>query len=158
VIADLVPERLEAARDLGATVTIDARREDVVEVVSELTRGAGADLAIESAGRRVTRAQAVSVVRKFGRVGCFGHAEVPDEDAFPFEPAWRGCLDVRFAVGAMFEPGLTSFREALRRIGSGEIRVDYLAGTAFPLAELPAAMDAARQRAAIKVHVVVAAG
>jgi L-iditol 2-dehydrogenase len=156
VVADLETERLAAARALGAGVVVDARHDNVVEAVAELTGGAGADLVIECAGRHVTRTQAVELVRKFGRVGCFGHAETLGEEAFPFEPAWRSCLDVRFAVGAMFEPGLLSFREALRKIESGEVRVDYLAGREYPLAELPAAMDAARAREAIKVHIAIA--
>jgi L-iditol 2-dehydrogenase len=156
VVADLEAERLATARALGADVVVDARHDNVVEAVAELTGGEGADLAIECAGRHATRAQAIEVVRKFGRVGCFGHAETLGEEAFPFEPAWRNCLDVRFAVGAMFEPGLLSFREGLRRIESGEVRVDYLAGREYPLADLPAAMEAARAREAIKVHIAIA--
>jgi L-iditol 2-dehydrogenase len=158
VVADLVTERLAAARELGAYAVIDAGREKVVDAVAELTGGEGADLTIECAGRRVTRAQAIDSVRKFGRVGCFGHAEMVDEDAFPFEPAWRKCLDVRFAVGAMFEPGLLSFREALRKIESGEVRVDYLEGREYALTELPAAMAAAQAREAIKIHIPIAEG
>jgi L-iditol 2-dehydrogenase len=156
VIADVVPSRLEAARDLGAEVVVDANREKVVDVVADLTAGAGADFAIEAAGRKVTRTQAVDLVRKFGRVGCFGHAEALDEDAFPFEPAWRKCLEVRFAVGAMFEPGLLSFREAVRQIQSGSVRIDHLEGREFMLQELPRAMNAARDREAIKIHVAIA--
>jgi L-iditol 2-dehydrogenase len=156
VIADLAPDRLEAARRLGAEVIVDARRDDVVDVVAELTEGAGADFAIEAAGRQATRAQAIELVRKFGRVACFGHAEKVGEQAFPFETAWRNCLEVRFAVGAMFEPGLVSFRDALRQIEAGEVRVDYLEGREFALADLPQAMAAARDREAIKIHVSIA--
>jgi L-iditol 2-dehydrogenase len=156
VVADVVPERLAAARELGADLVVDAGRENIVEVITELTGGAGADFAVECAGRQATRAQAIELVRKFGRVGCYGHAEKIGEDAFPFEPAWRNCLEVRFAVGAMFEPGLLSFRDAIRRIESGEVRVDHLAGREYPLADLPAAMEAARAREAIKVHISIA--
>jgi L-iditol 2-dehydrogenase len=156
VVADLEPQRLDAARALGADLVIDATREDAVEVIARVTGGAGADFAIEAAGRQSTRAQAIELVRKFGRVGCFGHAEKVGEAAFPFETAWRSCLDIRFAVGAMFEPGLLSFREAVRLIESGEILVDHLAGREYPLVELDRAMAAARDREAIKIHVAVA--
>jgi L-iditol 2-dehydrogenase len=156
IVADLEPLRLEAARALGADVVIDAAREDAVEVVMRLTGGSGADFAIEAAGRQSTRAQAIELVRKFGRVGCFGHAEKIGEAAFPFEPAWRSCLDVRFAVGAMFEPGLLSFREAVQLIGSGEILVDHLTGREYPLVQLDRAMAAARDREAIKIQVAIA--
>jgi L-iditol 2-dehydrogenase len=155
VISDVDPNRLEAARDLGADVVIDASSESVVDAVLELTGGAGADFAIEAAGRRATRDQAVELTRKFGTVGCFGHAESMGEDAFVFEPAWRKCLDVRFAVGAMFEPGLVSFREALRAIQDERIRIDHLTGRVYPLDQMPRAMSAARDRDAIKVHIAI---
>jgi L-iditol 2-dehydrogenase len=156
VVSDVEPARLAAARELGADLVVDARRDSVVEAVLELTGGAGADLAVEAAGRRATRDQAIELTRKFGRVGCFGHAEHVGEDAFAFEPAWRRCLDVRFAVGAMFEPGLTSFREALRAIEEGRVRIDHLVGREFPLSEMPRALAAARDLQAIKVHIAIA--
>jgi len=156
VVADVVPGRLEAARALGADMIIDATQQDAVEVVGRLTGGAGADFVIEAAGRQSTRAQAIELARKFGRVGCFGHAEKVGEAAFLFETAWRSCLDVRFAVGAMFEPGLLSFREAVRLIESGAIQVDHLAGREYPLVDLERAMAAARDREAIKIHVAIA--
>jgi len=158
VVTDQMPDRLETASKLGADFVVDVGDDDPLQVVGDLTGGAGCDFVIEAAGREATRAQAVQLARKFGRVGLFGHAERVGEAAFPFEPAWRGCLDVRFAVGAMFEPGLLSFREAVRLIDAGEVRIDHLAGRVYPLSELPRAMEAARDREAIKVHIAIADG
>jgi S-(hydroxymethyl)mycothiol dehydrogenase len=55
---DLDPRKLEHARHLGATHTVDASREDVVERVRELTDGFGADVVIEAVGRPETYEQA----------------------------------------------------------------------------------------------------
>ena len=42
--------RLEASRHVGATHTIDATREDVVQTVREITDGQGTDIAVEACG------------------------------------------------------------------------------------------------------------
>ncbi|WZB73341.1 zinc-binding dehydrogenase [Achromobacter xylosoxidans] len=47
---DVVASRLELAKELGATHTVNSKEEDVVEAVREITNG-GADFALESTGR-----------------------------------------------------------------------------------------------------------
>jgi aryl-alcohol dehydrogenase len=51
VAVDVNPFRLELARTLGATHTINASEVDTTEAVLELTGGVGADYAIETSGR-----------------------------------------------------------------------------------------------------------
>jgi threonine dehydrogenase-like Zn-dependent dehydrogenase len=51
IVADRHDYRLEVAKRLGATHTVNAGREDVVEAVREITGGAMADVAIEACGR-----------------------------------------------------------------------------------------------------------
>ncbi|NLE79518.1 MAG: S-(hydroxymethyl)mycothiol dehydrogenase [Rhodococcus sp.] len=55
---DMDPGKLEWAKDLGATHTIDATQSDVVEAVRELTGGFGADVVIDAVGRPETWKQA----------------------------------------------------------------------------------------------------
>ncbi|MBM4367068.1 MAG: alcohol dehydrogenase catalytic domain-containing protein [Deltaproteobacteria bacterium] len=47
---DVVPERVELARTLGADEAYDPRNVDVVDVIRTLTRGQGADMMVEAAG------------------------------------------------------------------------------------------------------------
>lgn len=47
---DIVPEKLELARQMGADEVVDARNEDVAARVLELTGGAGADAILEFVG------------------------------------------------------------------------------------------------------------
>jgi len=54
---DVDPRKLDAARRFGATHTVDARSEDVVERVRELTGGFGADVVVEAVGRPETYRQ-----------------------------------------------------------------------------------------------------
>ncbi len=58
VAVDVDAKKLDKARELGATHTVDASSQDVVEAVRELTGGFGADVVIEAVGRPETWEQA----------------------------------------------------------------------------------------------------
>jgi L-iditol 2-dehydrogenase len=72
IAVDLSDERLAVAEKLGATATVNPKREDPVEVIRELTEGRGADVVIESAGAEEAWLTAFNSVRKGGRVQWFG--------------------------------------------------------------------------------------
>ncbi len=82
IVTDLLDYRLELARKLGATHTINAARENVQQAVAEITQGQGADIVIEACGRPETVNQIAQVVRKEGLAVLFGLAH--DQDAFQF--------------------------------------------------------------------------
>lgn len=63
IAIDVVPSKLELAREFGATHVIDARDADPVEGVRDLTDGLGIDHAFEAAGRPETLRQAVAASR-----------------------------------------------------------------------------------------------
>ncbi|MAG98863.1 MAG: zinc-binding dehydrogenase [Alphaproteobacteria bacterium] len=68
VAVDVVAEKLDLARSLGADVTIDASRQDVVAEILELTEGRGADVVAEVAGTAETVNQSIECVRHNGRL------------------------------------------------------------------------------------------
>ena len=55
---DVDEQKLEWARSMGATHTVDGRKEDVVEAIRGLTNGHGADVVIDAVGRPETFEQA----------------------------------------------------------------------------------------------------
>ncbi|MDR0267984.1 2,3-butanediol dehydrogenase [Paenibacillus sp.] len=67
VAVDIAPERREKALSLGATHAVDPLKENVTEVVRELT-GKGADVCFEVAGVEPTLASAVDCVKQNGQV------------------------------------------------------------------------------------------
>ncbi len=90
IAVDVSAARLERARRLGATHVIDAREEDPVRRVADLTAGEGADRVIEAVGaadaapgRAHPLAQAIEMVRNAGRVVVLGQS--PQEPGVP----WR---------------------------------------------------------------------
>jgi L-iditol 2-dehydrogenase len=72
IVTDMLDYRLALAKRLGATHTINARREDVPRAVAELTGGAMADIVIEAAGEEATLNQSFYVVKRYGHVTLFG--------------------------------------------------------------------------------------
>ncbi|WP_439657211.1 S-(hydroxymethyl)mycothiol dehydrogenase [Lentzea sp. HUAS TT2] len=58
IAVDLDDTKLEWARRFGATHTINAREQDVVDAIRELTEGNGADVVIDAVGRPETFQQA----------------------------------------------------------------------------------------------------
>src|SRR3954447_9566915 len=58
IAVDLDDQKLEWAKDLGATHTVNSRTTDVVEAIQELTGGFGADVVIDAVGRPETWQQA----------------------------------------------------------------------------------------------------
>jgi S-(hydroxymethyl)mycothiol dehydrogenase len=58
IAVDVDDRKLDVARELGATHTVNSREADVVEKVRELTGGFGADVVVEAVGRPETYEQA----------------------------------------------------------------------------------------------------
>jgi S-(hydroxymethyl)glutathione dehydrogenase / alcohol dehydrogenase len=80
IAVDIVPSKLEFARALGATHTVNSREEDAVRALRRLTR-IGPDYAFDSVGAPITINQALNGVRAGGTAVVMGlHAlkeEVP---------------------------------------------------------------------------------
>ncbi|MGZ8565685.1 MAG: zinc-binding dehydrogenase [Actinomycetota bacterium] len=66
IAVDLVAGKLEAARSLGATDTVDASAHDPVGTVRELTGGDGVDAAFEATGNASVVAQTVGMLARGG--------------------------------------------------------------------------------------------
>ncbi|WP_129140027.1 zinc-dependent alcohol dehydrogenase family protein [Modicisalibacter coralii] len=72
IVADMDPARLEMARRLGATDTIDAREGSAVEAIMALTDGKGVDVAIEAVGVPASFDVCQSIVTPGGHIANVG--------------------------------------------------------------------------------------
>ncbi len=106
IAIDRDPQKLEWARDLGATHTVNAAEVDTVEAVQELTGGFGADVVIDAVGRPETWRQAFYARDLAGTVVLVGvptpemKLEMPLVDFFSrggsLKSSWYGdCLPER---------------------------------------------------------------
>ncbi|MGW0900053.1 zinc-binding dehydrogenase, partial [Streptomyces goshikiensis] len=106
IAVDLDDRKLEWARGLGATHTVNGRTEDVVKAIQALTGGNGADVVIEAVGRPETYQQAFYARDLAGTVVLVGvptpemKLELPLLDVFgrggALKSSWYGdCLPER---------------------------------------------------------------
>lgn len=121
-ICDLVEERLEFARKLGADDTINAKAEDAVASVKELTGGYGADVVVEAIGSPGTWEQALNMVRKGGTVLEFGGCPPGTTIEVATELLHYGEVTVKGA----FHATPTHFKRALNLIASRTLDVSRL--------------------------------
>ncbi len=81
IAVDVVPSRLELAKELGATHTVNSRETDPVEAVRTITSG-GADFTLESSGRPAVLRQAIDALAIRGTCGIVGAPALGTEAAF----------------------------------------------------------------------------
>ena len=75
IAADIDDEKLQLARQMGASHTINTKTEDVHQRLQEITEGYGPDVIIEAVGSPATYQMAVNEVAFTGRVICIGYAK-----------------------------------------------------------------------------------
>jgi len=72
IVTDVKPERLEMAKALGATHTVNVKETDPVARVKSLTDGYGTDVFIEASGYAPAVVQGIDMLRKLGTFVAFG--------------------------------------------------------------------------------------
>ncbi|MER6976138.1 zinc-dependent alcohol dehydrogenase family protein [Streptomyces carpinensis] len=96
IAVDVEPSRLAMAEKFGADYVVDAREQDPVVAVRELTRnGEGADKSIECSANATVRRQAVQALRRWGTacmVGVFGKIELDSEELIQLQKTVVGSL------------------------------------------------------------------
>lgn len=150
VAVDIFAEKLDLARKLGATDTINSKECDPVERLRELA-GLGADAVLETAGSKFTQEQSLHMVKKHGHIVFIGisHGELPLRAAsaenilrreitlrgswnsytapYPGR-AWNAALDFMGSGVVVFEPmishviKLEEVGEYLRKMAQHEIQ------------------------------------
>jgi len=92
---DVVPSKLEVARQTGSDLCVDAGQTDAVAAIAQWTRGRGADIAIEASGANRALEQAISCLAKSGKLVLVGRQERPVQLAVStFEAVLRRQLTV----------------------------------------------------------------
>ncbi|XP_068648327.1 uncharacterized protein [Aristolochia californica] len=72
IAVDVQDEKLHNAKMLGATHTINAIKENVIERIKEVTGGRGVDVAVEALGKPLTFSQCTQSVRDGGKAVMIG--------------------------------------------------------------------------------------
>jgi L-iditol 2-dehydrogenase len=80
VIADLYQKRLDLAKKMGATYTINVREENIEKKIEEIFNGQGADIVFETAGAVPTIKQTPFFTKRGGTIVLVGLAAQSDID------------------------------------------------------------------------------
>ncbi|MGO1769117.1 MAG: zinc-binding dehydrogenase [Microbacterium sp.] len=143
IAIDIADEKLDNARRLGATDTVNSLEVDAKARVHELT-GGGVDVAFEALGNPGTFAQAVSLLADGGRMVAIGIAPAGAGARIEITPLVRRGYEI---VGSFGGRTRTDLPEVVALAASGKVDVDSLITRSYSLDEVDVAyrdLDAGR--------------
>ncbi len=150
IAVDVVPEKLEIARKLGAVETILAKDRDVKEIVKEIrkiTKG-GADIAFEAIGHPLTMKEAFDSLRTGGRLVAVGYS--PKRwDGFNIGRVMFREMEIMGSLGC--RP--VDFPKIINLVKNGDLKIKELVTHKFPLSEINEAFDTLRRGEGIRTVV-----
>ena len=141
-----VAHRLELGRRYGADDVVAVTGDDATEAVMDLTDGVGADIVIEAVGSTPTLSQAFHLVRDEGLCVLFGLPESNEPVPFDYTEMFKKRANAYSILGAQIEPGLTTFRAALRLIAEGEIDMSPIVTHVYDVSRVAEAFELAGRR------------
>lgn len=134
IVADIVDDKLEAAKANGAKYTINVMKEDLVEKVKEYTEGHGSTVSIDSACTKDSLIQLLKATGNAGRVMTMGFS-VAGTEVNQFLITSKE-LDVR---GSRLQNKM--FGKAIQLIHEGKLDLNGAVSHTFPLLKAQEAFD-----------------
>ena len=149
IVSDLEDVRLNMAQKLGATKTLNASKENVVEFVKDFTHGFGIEVVFETAGSVPTTQQTIDVVARGGRIVWVGMA---GEDIFPM-PVIDAIVKEVDIMGIFRYANVYPY--AIQLVSNGRMDIDPLVTHHYSLDNVVEALEVAHERrdGAVKVMV-----
>jgi 6-hydroxycyclohex-1-ene-1-carbonyl-CoA dehydrogenase len=148
VAVDVVDEKLEWARKLGAQFTINSQGVERVDKEVRKLTGGGADVGFEAIGNPVTQAQAFACLRTGGRFVAVGYSDKPM--ALDIGRVMYREMEIIGSLGCR----AVDYPRVIELARQGRIKVKELVTARFPLDEINAAFDTLRQGKGIRSVIV----
>lgn len=126
IAVDLFDDKLEKAKQAGASHVINSTSTNVIDTIHEITDGHEADVVIEAAGNPNTYKLAIEAVAFTGRVVYIGYTAVPVEFTTKFFVLKE--LDIRGSRGSE----RLDFLNVLKAVQNGQIDPAELVSHTFP--------------------------
>jgi L-iditol 2-dehydrogenase len=141
--------------DTGDASAVEAGTGDFRSAVLDATGGRGADLVVEAVGSRETFPLSLELAAPGATLVWFGLPEGAGYYPLSFRDFFRRGLTAYSNFGAQGEPGLQSFRYAVRLIADGAIDVAPLLSHMLPIERVDEAFRIAHDRSdnALKVSI-----
>lgn len=141
--------RLEVGRRLGADHVINAREQDPVARIQELTGGAGVDLAIECSGAMETPQQCVQVTKRGGKILVLAY--YPQPITMDLSSVVRNDITIYTTRGE----GGNNVKRAVSLAAQGRLRGAELVTHEFPLEDIAEAFRILQERIGDPIKVVL---
>ncbi len=142
IAVDIVPEKLDIAKKLGAVETISAKEMDdrgIVGAIRKLT-GGGADIAFEAIGNPATFKQAFNSLRTGGRLVAVGYS--PKRwDGFDIGRVMFREMELMGSLGCR----TVDYPRIIELVKNKRIVVEPLVTAKYPLSEINEAFDVMRR-------------
>ena len=131
---DKLDYRLEAAKKMRATHTVNVDREDPVAAVTEVTDGRMADLVVEAVGHQMeTVGMCMQLTKRLGTLLCFGVPDHENYQNFAYSEFFRKNLTLIASVGADVVPNFSLSRDL---IAQGRVDVSPLVTHVLPFEDI----------------------
>ena len=143
IAVDLLDNKLEFAQEFGATHTINASKEKVVDRVRELTGGRGADYAFDAIGGEATTLQIVDGIRPGGVAVIVGMAAM--NVRAPITPYMMALQEktIKGTIYGSVRPNI-DFPRLVDLYLEGRLKVDQLVSRTYKLDEINEGFTALR--------------
>ncbi len=153
ITSDLYPERLKIAKSLGLQNTVDASKDDVVNVIRAQTEGRGADAVILAVGSNGLIRSAMEAVRPGGRVLLFAQTQ---RGEVVIDPA-AICVDEKALVGS-YSASVDLQDDSVQFVMNREMDLERLISHRFPLQESAQALELAAHPQPSSMKIVIQPG
>ena len=141
IAVDILPNKLEFARQFGATHTINGSTANAVEQIRALTDGKGVEYAFEAIGLPATMRQAYDSLRKRGMAVVVGVTPMTAEVSVPVMSL---VYEERILTGSVYGSSRPSIDipKLIALYRSGKLKLDELLTRRYPFAQINEAYDA----------------
>jgi threonine dehydrogenase-like Zn-dependent dehydrogenase len=138
IVVDTLPERLETARMLGADITLDYQKVDPISEIMKLTKGRGADVAIEALGTQQTFESCLRSLKPGGMLSSLG--VYSGKLTLPVDAFAAGLGDYQL-VTTLCPGGKERMRRLMNIVASRRVNLEPLVTHRFKLDEIEQAYD-----------------
>jgi L-iditol 2-dehydrogenase len=150
MIVDNLCNRLEVAKQLGATAVLNFDEHDPVQLIKDLTQGRGADVTLECTGKKAGWINALSSVRMGGRVLWFGGLAGGTSMELDSQFVHYG----EITIHGIYHSTPATVYKAYRYIADGIVNTKILISREFPLADLREAFGAMQDGSIVKAAII----
>ncbi|MCY1153096.1 MAG: NAD(P)-dependent alcohol dehydrogenase [Sphaerochaetaceae bacterium] len=134
-VVDILNNRLEQAKKLGATHVVNSLDKDYLDQFNEITQNKGYDIAFETAGTEITTRLSIQVLKKGSNLVCVGYSK-NGEMTLPMSLL----LDKEITIKTVFRYRHV-YPKAIEAVASGKINPSDVVTNIFEFDDIQNAMD-----------------